>query len=115
VKHAWNDDGLAEPPHRSPATQVIPVSGSPGMVSHCLTVSWGESERQGETEQLDVMGFLFLVQGGSVPIITAHSASIHRRKPPEMILRVLRAAPRRRVPLNLGVDATTCLHHARRP
>jgi hypothetical protein len=49
------------------------------MVSHCLTVSCGESERQGETEQLGVMGFLFLVQGGSVPIITAHSASIHRR------------------------------------
>jgi hypothetical protein len=29
--------------------------------------------------RFDVMGFLFLVQGGSVPIITAHSASIHRR------------------------------------
>lgn len=52
---------------------------SSAMVSHCLTVSRGESERQGATEQLDVMGFLFLVQGGSVPIITAHSASIHRR------------------------------------
>src|SRR6266404_6458578 len=109
------------------------------MVSHCLTVSCGESERQGATEQLDVMGFLFLVQGGSVPIITAHSASILRRtcathlsqktryrgclptlkcadmKPPEMNLRVLRAAPRRRVPLNLGVDATTCFHHAAAP
>lgn len=29
--------------------------------------------------RFDVMGFLFFVQGGSVPIITAHSASIHRR------------------------------------
>jgi hypothetical protein len=29
--------------------------------------------------RFDVMGFLFFVQGGSVPIITAHSASIHRQ------------------------------------
>jgi hypothetical protein len=29
--------------------------------------------------RFDVMGFLFLVQGGSVPVITAHSASIHRQ------------------------------------
>ena len=29
--------------------------------------------------RFDVMGLLFLVQGGSVPVITAYSASIHRR------------------------------------
>jgi hypothetical protein len=29
--------------------------------------------------RFDAMGFLFFVQGGSVPLITAHSASIHRR------------------------------------
>ncbi|MDH2402020.1 hypothetical protein QCM77_18945 [Bradyrhizobium sp. SSUT18] len=29
--------------------------------------------------RFDAMGFLFLVQGGSVPVITAHSATIHRR------------------------------------
>ncbi|WP_143274205.1 hypothetical protein [Bradyrhizobium canariense] len=29
--------------------------------------------------RFDVMGFLFLIQGGAVPVITASSASIHRR------------------------------------
>jgi hypothetical protein len=29
--------------------------------------------------RFDVMGFIFLVQGGSAPVITAHSASIHRQ------------------------------------
>jgi hypothetical protein len=29
--------------------------------------------------RFDVMGFLFFVQGGAVPVITTHSASIHRR------------------------------------
>jgi hypothetical protein len=31
------------------------------------------------TARFDVMGFLFLIQGGAVPVITASSASIHRR------------------------------------
>jgi hypothetical protein len=29
--------------------------------------------------RFDVMGLLFLVQGGTVPVVTAHSASIYRR------------------------------------
>lgn len=29
--------------------------------------------------RFDVMGFLFLIQGGVVPVITGASASIHRR------------------------------------
>src|ERR1700753_4077729 len=33
----------------------------------------------------------------------------------KMNLRVLRAFPRRRVPLDLRVEATTCLHHAAAP
>jgi len=32
-----------------------------------------------------------------------------------MNLRVLRISPRRRVPVNLSVDATACLHHAAAP
>lgn len=34
---------------------------------------------QAPAARFDVMGFLFLIQGGSVPVITASSASIQRR------------------------------------